>query len=76
MKNPCKFAKCCLEKLDNGDFEDGVAKEKFYSAGGRKIYDVEAREALLQKFVEMRSSLRAQLLRNLSLLQTKKNYVH
>lgn len=50
-----------------------LLKKKFYSAGGRKAYDVEAREALFQKFVEMRSSLRAQLLKNLSLLQTKKN---
>lgn len=50
-----------------------LLKKKFYSAGGRKAYDVEAREALFQKFVEMRSSLRVQLLKNLSLLQTKKN---
>lgn len=27
MKNACKFAKCCLEMLENGDFEDGVAKK-------------------------------------------------
>ena len=26
MKNACKFAKRCLEKLENGDLEDGVAK--------------------------------------------------
>ena len=43
-----------------------LLKKKFYSAGGRKADDVEAREALFQKFVEMRSSLRAQLLKNLS----------
>ena len=29
MKNACKFAKRCLEKLENGDFEDGVAKKSF-----------------------------------------------
>ena len=29
MKNACKFAKNCLEKLENGDFEDGIAKKSF-----------------------------------------------
>ena len=29
MKNAFKFAKRCLEKLKNDDFEDGVAKKSF-----------------------------------------------
>ena len=29
MKSACKFAKRCLEKLENGDFEDGIAKNGF-----------------------------------------------
>ena len=29
MKNACKFAKNCLEKLENGDFADGIAKKSF-----------------------------------------------
>ena len=29
MKNACKFAKNCLEKLENGDFDDGIAKKSF-----------------------------------------------
>ena len=29
MKSACIFAKHCLEKLENGDFGDGVAKKSF-----------------------------------------------
>ena len=29
MKNVCKFYKRCLEKLESGDFVDGVAKKSF-----------------------------------------------
>ena len=27
MKNACEFAKHCLEKLENSDFEDGVVRK-------------------------------------------------
>ena len=60
MKNVCKFAKRCSEKLGNGDFEGGVAKKMFRSVGGgSKIRTLEVREALFQWFVDVRTSLKA-----------------
>ena len=75
MKNACKYAKGCVEKLKNGDFEDGVPKKKFRSVGGgRKAHALEVREELFQWFVDVRTSLKARLPKALFLLQAKKFY--
>ena len=72
MKNACKFYKRCLEKLESGDFVDGVAKKKFCSVdGGRKAHALQVREALFQWLVDVRTSLKAQLPKALFLLQGK-----
>lgn len=75
IKNACKLAKRCLDKLKNGEFEDGVAKKKFRSVGGgRKYRAVEVREALFAWFIDVRSSLKARLPKSLFLIQAKKLY--
>ena len=75
MKNACKVAKRCYEKLENGDFEDGVSRKKFRSlGGGRKARAVEVREELFQWFIDVRTSLNARLPKSLFLLQAKKLY--
>ena len=49
IKNACKLAKRCYEKLKKGDFEDGLALKKFRTTGGgRKSRAPEVREVLFQ----------------------------
>ena len=73
IKNACILAKRCNEKLEKGDFEDGVALKKFRTTGGgRKPQAPEVREALFQWFIDVRTSLKAQLPKPLFLLKAKK----
>ena len=75
IKNTCKLAKSCYEKLEKGDFEDGVALKKFRTTGGgRKSQAPEVREALFQWFIDVRTSLKARLPKSLFLLKAKKFY--
>ena len=60
MKNVCKVAKRCYEKLGNGDFEDCVSRKKFRSlGGGQKAFAAEVRNELFQWFIDVRTSLHA-----------------
>jgi len=75
MKNVCKVAKRCYEKLGNGDFEDCVSRKKFRSlGGGQKAFAVEVRNELFQWFIDVRTSLNARLPKALFPLQANKIY--
>ena len=51
MKNACKLAKCCYQKLKSGDLD--VVSKKFHSlGGGRKSRAGEVRDALFQWFAK------------------------
>ena len=56
-------------------FEDGVALKKFRTTGGgQKSGAPEVTEALFQWFIDVRTSLKAQLPKSLFLLKAKKFY--
>ena len=67
IKNACKLAKRCYEKLKRGDSEDGAALKTFRTTGGgRKSRAPEVREALFQWFIDVRTSLNALLPKSFS----------
>ena len=75
IKNACKLAERCYEKLEKGDFEDGAALKRFRTTGGgRKSRAPEVRETLFQWFIDVRTSLKARLPKSLFLLKAKKFY--
>ena len=74
-KNAFNVAKRCYEKLENGDFEDGVSRKTFRSLGdGQKARAVEVRDELFQWFIDVRTSLNARLPKALFPLQANKIY--
>ena len=66
IKNNSKLAKWCYEKLEKGDFEGGIALKMFWTTGdGQKSQGLKVREALLQWFIDVRTSLKARLPKSL-----------
>ena len=75
MKNTCKLAKRCYEKLEQGDFEEGTSSKKYRAVGGgRKSWALEVRETLFEWFVDVRTSLKARLPKTLFKLKAKAFY--
>ena len=66
MKNACKLAKRCYEKLEQGNFEDGASSKKYRAP--------EVREALFEWFVDVRTRLKVRLPKFLFQLKAKGFY--